>query len=255
MSEVPTRNSKPLRLDKYLSSVTDYSRSDAKRLIKNGELRVDGTLVTNPGALVSPDAALDLAGQSLRQVRHRYFMLNKPEGYVCATRDRRSPVVLDLLDEDNQDALHIAGRLDIDTTGLVLITDDGDWAHQVMSPKKRCFKRYRVGTELPLDESLPSHFEQGVFLADKKIRTLPARLTIFDAHEALLEICEGKFHQVKRMFTAVDNRVVALHREAIGALELDEELDEGEYRALSEDEVVLALGNQNTTVAKVSGEE
>ncbi len=251
-----SRKSKPLRLDKYLSGVTDYSRSDAKRLIKNGELCVDGELITDPGTLVSPDAVLDLAGHSLRQLTHRYFMLNKPEGYVCATRDRRSPVVMDLLDEDNQGALHIAGRLDIDTTGLVLVTDDGDWAHQVMSPRKRCFKRYRVGTELPLDESLVSLFEEGVFMAEKKTRTLPARLTILGPHEALLEICEGKFHQVKRMFTAVDNRVVALHREAIGALELDEDLGEGEYRALSEKEIVLALGSQDVSDAQArDGEE
>lgn len=236
-------DNKPLRLDKYLTSVTDYSRSDAKKLIKQGELSVDGEVMTDPGALIPADAVLELGGQSLRQKQHRYFMLHKPEGYVCATRDRRHPTVMDLLDEDNQDALHIAGRLDIDTTGLVLITDDGHWAHQVMSPKRQCFKRYRVGTEQPLDESLVPRFEAGVFLAPSKLRALPARLRILEAHEALLEICEGKFHQVKRMFAAVDHLVVALHREAIGALELDHDLGEGEYRALTAEEVLLALGN------------
>lgn len=246
-----TSANKPLRLDKYLASVTDYSRSDAKRLIKNGELSVDGELICDPGALVSPDAVLDLGGQSLRRVQHRYFMLNKPAGYVCATRDRRHPTVIDLLDEDNQGALHIAGRLDIDTTGLVLISDDGGWAHQVMSPKKQCFKRYRVGTEQPIDAALVARFEKGIFMSENKQRTLPARLQILEPHEALLEICEGKFHQVKRMFTAVDNRVVALHREAIGTLELDADLGEGEYRALSECEVALALG---TTANSENGE-
>ena len=243
MNDAPASAGKPLRLDKYLSSVTDYSRSDAKKLIKSGELCVDGEVITNPGALVSAGSLLELNGQSLRPALHRYFMLHKPEGYVCATRDRRHPTVLDLFDEDNQDALHIAGRLDIDTTGLVLVTDDGNWAHQVMSPKKQCFKRYRVGTELPLDESLIERFQKGVFLTESKQRTLPARLTILEPHEALLEICEGKFHQVKRMFGAVENKVVALHREAIGRLELDSALGEGEYRALTEAEVALALGN------------
>ncbi|HCS26772.1 MAG TPA: 16S rRNA pseudouridine(516) synthase [Spongiibacteraceae bacterium] len=241
MNSPSTRNGKPLRLDKYLSSVTDYSRSDAKKLIKNGELSVDGDVITNPGALVSADASLELNGQNLRQVQHRYFMLHKPQGYVCATRDRRHPTVIDLLDEDNQDALHIAGRLDIDTTGLVLITDDGPWAHQVMSPKRQCFKRYRVGTGLPLDDSLVERFEKGVFLSESKRRTLPASLSILDPHEALLEICEGKFHQVKRMFGAVGNEVVALHREAVGALELDSDLAEGEYRALTAAEALLAV--------------
>lgn len=245
---------KPLRLDKYLSSVTDYSRSDAKRLIKNAEVSVDGATITNPGVLVRPDAVLDLAGQRLRQVQYRYFMLNKPQGHVCATRDRRHPTVLDLLDEDNQAALHIAGRLDIDTTGLVLITDDGAWAHQVMSPRKKCFKRYRVGTEQAIDSSLVARFEKGIFIADSKRRTLPARLQILEPHEALLDICEGKFHQVKRMFAAGDNLVVSLHREAIGKLVLDSDLGEGEYRALSEHEIALALGDTANNETGVESE-
>ncbi len=235
---------KPLRLDKYLASVTDYSRSDAKRLIKHEQVSVDGTIVTDASQLVNPDAVLALDGHPLRQVQHRYFMMNKPQDHVCATRDRRHPTVMDLVFEDNVESLHIAGRLDIDTTGLVLITDDGPWAHQVMSPRKRCYKRYRVGTELPLDRALVERFEKGVFIAGRKQRTLPALLEIVGPHEALLDICEGKFHQVKRMFEAVDNKVVSLHREAVGELVLDTALAEGEYRSLSEVEVQQALASR-----------
>ena len=230
-----------MRLDRYLASVTDYSRGDAKKLIKAGEVTLDGRPLTDPSAPVAPDAQLLLAGRALRPARHRYFMLHKPQGYVCANRDRRHPTVMELLNEDNLDRLAIAGRLDIDTTGLVLLTDDGDWAHRVMSPKSRCFKRYRVGTEQPIAASAVERCARGLYLGEEKRRTLPARLTILAPREARLEICEGKFHQVKRMFAALDNRVLSLHREAIAGLELDPGLGEGEYRALDETELGLAL--------------
>lgn len=234
---------KPLRLDKYVASVTDLSRSDVKKRIKAGDVEVDGRVLTNPAELVPADAELTLDGQWLRRALPRYFMLHKPPGFVSATRDKWHPTVMELLHEDNIEQLHIAGRLDVDTTGLLLITDDGQWAHQVMSPKSECFKRYHVLTESDIPANAAERFERGLFLDEEQRRTLPAKLEMVAPREAWVEICEGKFHQVKRMFAALDNRVIGLHRQSIGALVLDEALAEGEYRALTDDEVRMAVGD------------
>lgn len=229
---------KPVRLDKYIASVTDYSRSEVKKLIRAGRVSVASVQADDPGQLVEASTPVCIDDEALRRPGPRYFMLHKPQGFVSATRDRRSPTVMELLDEDNIEQLHIAGRLDIDTTGLVLITDDGQWAHSVMSPRKQCWKSYLVETEEVIPESAIERFAQGVFLDEDKVRTLPARLELLSETEARLLICEGRFHQVKRMFAAIGNTVCALHREAIGDIVLDEDLLEGEYRALSEAEVM-----------------
>ena len=138
---------------------------------------------------------------------------------------------------DNAERLSSVGRLDIDTTGLVLLTDDGRWSHRVTAPRSDCFKRYRLSTAEPIGEEVVEKFARGLFLLAEKQRLIPAQLTLLGEHEALLEIGEGKYHQVKRMFGAVGNAVVALHREAIGAIELDPALAPGEYRALTADEI------------------
>lgn len=230
-------SNKPIRLDRYLASVTDYSRSDAKKLIKSGDVRVDGSSVRDPGQLIPAEAGVTLMGSLLRPLGPRYLMLNKPQDVVCAARDRRHSTVLDLLDEDNPEHLHAAGRLDIDTTGLVLLSDDGNWSHAITSPQRKCWKTYYVETADPIPEHTVTQFTQGVFLKDDKARTLPAQLTILDERIARLKICEGRYHQVKRMFGAEGNAVVRLHREAIGEIHLDAELLEGEYRALSAEEI------------------
>ncbi len=232
-----SKSSSDLRLDRYIATVTDFSRSEAKKLIKAGEISVGGLTATNPGILVSAESEVLLQGQVLRAALPRYFMLNKPEGYVCAARDRRHLTVLDLLDEDNPERLHVAGRLDIDTTGLVLLTDDGQWSHQLTSPNKKCWKRYWFRCAEVLDEAVIQQFARGVFLHEEKTRTLPAELSILSEYEGSLKICEGRYHQVKRMLAAVGNAVEELHREAIGEIELDADLAQGEYRALTDTEV------------------
>lgn len=226
-----------MRLDKYLAAVTDLSRSDAKRVIKEGDVAVDGQIVTDPQFTVAGTAVVTLAGASLRSAAPRYFMLHKPEGYVCATRDRQHSTVLELLDEDNLEALHIAGRLDIDTTGLVLLTDDGQWSHRITAPRRDCDKTYWLQTAEPIAATAVAHFERGLFLHAEKTRLKPAYLEILDAHTARLRISEGKYHQVKRMFGALGNAVVRLHRERIGAIALDPALAPGEYRALTAAEI------------------
>lgn len=226
-----------MRLDKYLAGVTDLSRSDAKRAIKDGDVAVAGQVIRDPQFDVAADALVTLAGQKLRTAAPRYFMLNKPEGYVCAARDRQHMTVLDLLDEDNVESLHIAGRLDIDTTGLVLLTDDGVWSHRITAPRRDCDKTYWLQTADPIPETAIAQFERGLFLHSEKTRLKPAFLEIIDPHTARMRISEGKYHQVKRMFGAIGNAVVKLHRERVGAITLDPDLAEGEYRALTAAEI------------------
>lgn len=230
-----------MRLDKYISTATDYSRKEVKRLLRDGVISVDNTIETNPSRHIRPDQTVSIDDMILAQPGPRYFMLNKPPGYVCATKDSEHPIVIDLLDEPNKDRLQIAGRLDIDTTGLVLITDDGKWNHAVTSPNRDCKKIYAVCTAEDIPTAVIEQFAKGVILEGEHYRTKPAELEIIFANEARLTISEGKYHQVKRMFAAVGNRVLELHRERIGNIILDSELDVGEYRKLTSDEVQSIL--------------
>lgn len=226
-----------MRLDKYIASVTDYSRSEVKILLRSGRVTVDDQLQRDAGYKVKEDTVVCLNGERLRNAGHRYIMLNKPLGYVSATKDKEHLTVIELLDEDNSDQLHIAGRLDIDTTGLVLITDDGQWSHRVTSPQRDCNKVYLLETVDPITEDMIARIELGVELNNEKNPTRPAKMVLVDEHTARLTISEGKYHQVKRMLAAVGNKVDVLHREQIGDIVLDEELQPGEYRHLTEQEV------------------
>lgn len=226
-----------MRLDKYIATVTDYSRKEVRKLIKAGEVTVDGAFITDNTAHITEQAEVELSGYALRPAALRYLMMHKPQGVICATRDSHQTTVIDLLDLDNPDRLHIAGRLDIDTTGLVLLTDDGQWSHRVTSPRHQCYKRYEVETGQPIGESAVEVFARGIHLSPENKRTKPAKLEIHQPQLASLEIAEGKYHQVKRMFEAIDNHVVALHRSRIGPIHLGEDLQPGEYRLLTTDEI------------------
>lgn len=226
-----------MRLDKYISQCTNYSRKDVKRLVREGVVTVGGTVATDPSMHIGDDNAVAIGNETLHRTGPRYFMLNKPRGYVCATKDSEHPVVLDLLDEPNREKLQIAGRLDIDTTGLVLITDDGQWNHAITSPKKDCRKRYYLCTANDIPEDAAKKLSKGIMLDGEKNRTRPATLEMIHANEAWLTISEGKYHQIKRMLAALGNRVVELHRESIGEITLDETLAEGEYRPLTREEI------------------
>lgn len=226
-----------MRLDKYLSNATDFSRSEVKRLIRLGEVTIDNTTASNPAQKISGEEVICISGASIQLQQHRYFMLHKPIGVVSSSKDSDHPTAIDLIDEHRSDALQIAGRLDIDTTGLLLITDDGQWNHQITSPRSHCKKVYRVEVAEPLDESLVKKFAQGIWLANEKRRCLPAKLEIIEPRLARLTISEGKFHQVKRMFHAFSNEVLSLHREKIGGIWLDSALAAGDYRALTPQEI------------------
>lgn len=227
-----------MRLDKYIASVTDFSRSQVKRAIKNKQVRIEDEVITNARHDVNDGDQVYFEGELLRQAGCRYFMLNKPEGYVCASKDRLNMTVLELVDgEDNVESLHAAGRLDIDTTGLVLLTDDGQWSHRITSPKSLCKKTYYVETAEPIAPEVIDLFCQGVELKGEMRPTLPAELELIHEQAARLTISEGKYHQVKRMFAFTGNRVESLHRERIGNIVLDEDLPLGAYRLLTEEEV------------------
>ncbi|OUR86957.1 16S rRNA pseudouridine(516) synthase [Gammaproteobacteria bacterium 42_54_T18] len=232
-----------MRLDKLLSNSTGISRSEIKKAIRQGDVSVDGVKVKNASMQLSSEQRVTLFGQEVSEAKPRYYMLNKPEGYVCANRDREHPTVLDLMiDEPLYEKLNIAGRLDIDTTGLVLLTDDGKWLHNVTSPKHHCHKRYIAQTAEPIENSSIDAFRTGIMLKDELKPTLPATLTPLKSPEesvnvAEIIISEGRYHQVKRMFGATNNRVIALHRAAIGDISLDDNLAPGEYRPLTQTEI------------------
>jgi len=225
-----------MRLDRYLSHATGLTRSQAQRAIRGGEVTVDGAPVRDPGFHVAEAAAVAFDAGAVAPPHARYLMLHKPAGYVCAARDDRDPTVLGLIDLPRAETLHIAGRLDLDTTGLVLLTDDGAWSHRVTAPRHKFPKTYYVELAAPLTDEARAQLARGVFLHEEKRRCLPALVQPVTTQACRLIITEGKYHQVKRMFAAVGNHVTALHRERIGAVVLDPDLPEGGYRELTTEE-------------------
>lgn len=227
-----------MRLDKFLSNATDFSRKDIKRLVRQNLVQVNGEVASDPALHVNDADSVYCDGMLVSAPRPRYFILHKPAGFVSATKDSDHPTVLDLLDEPRPESLQIAGRLDLDTTGLLLITDDGAWNHRLTSPRSSCVKTYCAELAEDIDPATADRFAQGVWLDGEKRRTLPAELRVLSPREVELDIYEGKYHQVKRMFAAIGNRVVALHRSAFGPLRLDADLAPGEYRSLTPAEVM-----------------
>ncbi|HWV13913.1 MAG TPA: pseudouridine synthase [Cellvibrio sp.] len=231
-----------MRIDKFIGNNTDLSRTQIHAAMKRGEVKCNGERVSKTNASMQPDDIIELDNTVIKPLNIRYLMLHKPAGYVCANSDSEHPTVLDLLDLPHKHNLQIAGRLDLDTTGLVLLTDDGQWNHRVTAPRKACTKRYRLITADPIGEDIAAAFAAGVLLHGEQKPTLPALLRLTGSHQALLEIQEGKYHQVKRMFAAVGNRVISLHRESIGSIELDSELEPGKYRPLTPSEIASFCG-------------
>lgn len=226
-----------MRLDKYISNATDLSRTDVKKLIKAGQVSVDDDIATNSAQKISSAQTISIDGSTIQLLKNRYFMMNKPLGVVSATKDHSNPTAIDLIYEHRNDQLQIAGRLDIDTTGLLLITDDGQWNHIVTSPRTNCKKIYLVELENPVGEDYQRKLEAGIALEGEKRRCLPATMEVIDDHHIRLCISEGKYHQVKRMMTSLGNEVVNLHRLQIGGIELDPELEPGDYRPLTKEEI------------------
>ena len=226
-----------MRLERFLSESLGLTRSQSGKLIRSGEVLVNGVVNKIAASQIGEQDLVHYDGQDLQLTGPRYFMLHKPEGYVCANDDPEHPSVFLLFEEPALAKLHCAGRLDLDTTGLLLITDDGQWSHRITSPRHECAKTYRAWLADPVDPSAIAHFAEGVQLRGERALTLPAELVLVTPTEALLTIHEGKYHQVKRMFAAIGNKVLRLHREQVGELVLDPELTPGEYRLLTAAEV------------------
>ncbi len=225
-----------MRLDKFICKSTDLTKTDAVNYIQKGRVVVNGSVIVDESTQVHENNEIRLDNETLTARAFRYLVMHKPAGTICSNIDELYPSLFNYLNIDNVSELHIAGRLDADTTGMVLITDDGRWSFNITNPTKKCHKVYRVGLSRDISDSVIKKFEQGVQLQGENGLTAPAILEILSAREALLTITEGKFHQVKRMFASVGNRVVSLHRESIGSVNLD--VDIGQWRYLTPEEVM-----------------
>jgi len=226
-----------MRLDKFICKSTELTRTQAKRLLKTKQVMVDNVIAVSGALQINEHQQIRLSGQLLALSQHRYLMLNKPLATICSNVDEQYPSILHCLDVPRAFDLRIAGRLDADTTGLVLLTDDGQWLHNVISPNKHCYKRYRVTLGSPISNDALQQLAQGVPLHGEKVLTQPAKVSKISDTEILLSIFEGKYHQVKRMLAAVGNSVIALHREQIGEITLTSDLAAGQWRSLTEDEI------------------
>ena len=227
------------RVDKLIVSQGQYSRSEVKALVSRRRVLVDGVAIRSSSEKVDPDTArIVVNGAELVFKRNVYLMLHKPQGYVSATEDKSQATVLELVPEEYRGReLFPAGRLDKDTTGLMIITDDGAMAHRILSPKKHVQKVYLVEIDVPMSLEMVNGFAAGVELNDGVCQE--AKLEITGSHTGIVTLREGRYHQIKRMFGCFGGKVVRLHRLAMGNLFLPEDLPEGECRELTEEELQL----------------
>lgn len=227
-----------MRLDKMLADQGVASRKELREIIRSGRVCVDGATETHPERKLDPTlAAVTLDGERVGYRRFQYYMLDKPVGVVTATEDRRQRTVLDLLPAElRRLGLFPVGRLDKDTSGLLLLTDDGDFAHRVISPKSCVKKRYYAEVEGEADEQDALAFSRGIVLGDGT-RCLPAELELLGGGRCLVTVMEGKYHQVRRMLASRGKPVLALRRLSVGGLRLEESLGPGGFRELSEQDL------------------
>ncbi|MBQ4629471.1 MAG: rRNA pseudouridine synthase [Clostridia bacterium] len=237
-----------MRIDKLLSNALGIGRKEIRQSVKKGLVRCNGNVIKDPSVHVDENNdEIVFCGEAVKYREFVYLMLNKPEGYISATYDKKYPVVTDLVPAEYAHfEVFPVGRLDIDTHGLLLLTNDGDLAHRLLSPKSHVPKTYFVESAKPVKEEDIKIFENGIEL-EADFTTLPAKLEIAsdDKTESLVTIYEGKFHQVKRMFEAIDNEVVYLKRISMGGLKLDQALAEGQCRELTAEELDALCAKNN----------
>ncbi len=234
-----------MRLDRYISHATGRTRSRARSLVRAGRVAVGGATVRDVGFDIGDGASVTCDGVILALPGPLYLMLHKPCGVVSATRDGRHATVSSLLPAALAARVHLVGRLDKDTSGLLLLSDDGAWSHRISAPARRCPKTYVAELAQALGAAAQRQLGAGVMLRNDPRLTRPARVELLNPARVRITITEGRYHQVRRMFAAVGNRVLALHRERIGGLALDPGLAAGQWRELTPAECALVFSHDN----------
>ncbi|MDX1343612.1 MAG: 16S rRNA pseudouridine(516) synthase [Reinekea sp.] len=221
------------RLDRWLAQTQQRPIKQMRLAVLQGRVRVDGCVAVDPTRLVDQFSRVYLDDTLVQQCAPIYLMLHKPVGVVCATRDDKHRTVLDLIDHPRKYELHIVGRLDLNSSGLVLLTNDGRWSRQLMNPEQKVAKVYRVTVKEPITDDYQVAFERGIYFAYENITTAPVQMLPLSATSVELRLTEGKYHQIKRMFGHFRNTVLSLHRLAIGPYQLPDDLAEGQWREIS----------------------
>lgn len=225
------------RLDRFLSAKLGINRKAVRPLLAQGRVVVDDCIARDTQQLIDKFSRISFDTEILQANTPHYVMLNKPAGVVSATKDVQHKTVIDLLDHPERDDLHLVGRLDFNSTGLLLLTNDSNWSRKLMKPEHKVNKLYRVKVQNPLTQATVDAFAEGMYFAYEDATTLPATLNVISNHIAEVSLTEGRYHQIKRMFGRCDNRVLELHRVAIGNLVLDASLPEGNSRKLTASEI------------------
>ena len=224
------------RIDKIIAAQTEYSRKDVKKMISQKKIEVDGKIIKSADEKINENAVIKISGKELNIKKNIYLILNKPKGYISATEDKNMKTVLDLVPEKYQHrALFPAGRLDKDTTGMMIITDDGKFAHNILSPKKHIKKKYNVTIDIPVTKEMITGFERGIQLNDGECKK--ALLEITGEYTADVTITEGRYHQIKRMFGCYGAKVIELNRVQMGEFILPSNLKLGQCREITEKEI------------------
>jgi len=224
-----------MKLSRFLYHHSPHGKNEIRRLLAAGRVMVEGVLEKDSQREIGDFTQVMLDGVLLRECSPVYLMLNKPAGYLSATTDPQHTTVMDLIDE--KQPLHIAGRLDRASTGLLILTNDGKWSRRLTEPKEGIPKTYLVKTVKPITPDTIPLFQRGIYFAYEDLTTQPADLTILTPNKVRLTIYEGRYHQIKRMFHAVGNRVTSLHRIGVGDIHLDPTLEPGQYRPLTPREI------------------
>ena len=225
-----------MRLDRFLSNNSSLSRKQVKKAVTQGEVSINGSTATDPSAHIDPQAEITLYREHIAKRGLGYFMLNKPEGVVCANTHRELPIALEFIDEDFP-KLQIAGTLDTEISGLVIVTGDGDWSHRLNSPKNGCSHCFLISTAEFVTDKMITKLNSGVFLKKDKKRSNPAHIEQLSDDLISLTTTHFRYRQITQMLQAVDNSADRICRTGIGPIMLDESLDHGEYRELSESEI------------------
>lgn len=238
-----------IRLDKFLSEMSSWTRSEVKKIVRTGSVTVDGNEVKKPETKIDEKLSIvSVDGRQIKYNKYEYYMLNKPKGFVSATTDREHKTVVDIISSSEKKDLFPVGRLDIDTEGLLLITNDGELAHRLLAPKNHVEKTYYVEVSGILDDVDVDAVEKGLDIGEEK-NTIPAKMEILktdiqnNISSCYLTIHEGKFHQVKRMMKKLGKTVTYLKRVSMGSLILDSKLKKGNYRKLTEQEIIELKNN------------